>query len=416
MTTPAPQAAMVRVAIGPGYDVVIGPGVLAGLGGPALRAGLWDTSGPRADSAHGLEAGATQAKPTKAAVLVDQRLASRYAPEVAASLSAAGVESFVVPLLAAESAKTMEAAREGLVEMARHKLDRSGVVIALGGGLVGDVAGFCAAVYRRGIRFIQCPTTLLSMVDASVGGKTGVNLDIGVDETTNIQKNFVGVFHQPSVVLADTSTLDTLPMRDLRSGLAECIKHALIAGAVPGVAWPNSLAWTEELLPRVLAREPSALTQLIAKNVELKARVVEEDEREERPDGGRALLNLGHTFAHAIEPISHLRPDTTDASSPLTHGEAVALGLVAAAHASLALGLCSLAYAERVRQLVRAAGLPDRISGLPPAETLIERMSHDKKTRAGVLRVIVPHDDARASVMTPAHEALVAGWRAIALS
>lgn len=337
-----------------------------------------------------------------------------YAPRVASLLAAAGVESFVVPLLAAESAKSLDAAREALVEMARHKLDRTGIVIALGGGLVGDVAGFCAAVYRRGVRFIQCPTTLLSMVDASVGGKTGVNLDIGEEDSPDIQKNFVGVFHQPRLVLADTLTLASLPERDLRAGLAECIKHAMIAASVPGVTWPDAFMWTQQRIAGVLARDSAALTELIARNVELKARVVEGDEREERPDGGRALLNLGHTFAHAIEPILHLRPDAPDASSPLTHGEAVSLGLVAAANASLSLGKCSAEYADRVRSAVQAAGLPDRITNLPPTTTLIECMGHDKKVMSNRLRIIIPHDQGIASIITdPSRDSLEAGWDSI---
>ncbi|MFA6044685.1 MAG: 3-dehydroquinate synthase family protein [Phycisphaerales bacterium] len=414
MTNHNPQVATVRVAIGPGYDVVIGPGVLGELGTSVLREGNPGTSALRADSSHGLEARATHTKPTKAAILVDQRIATMYAPRVAASLAAAGVESFVVPLLAAESAKTLEAAREAMVEMARHKLDRSGIVIALGGGLVGDVAGFCAAVYRRGVRFVQCPTTLLSMVDASVGGKTGVNLDIGDEDSPEVQKNFVGVFHQPLLVLADTDTLATLPSRDLRAGLAECIKHAMIAASVAGIRWPDALAWTQQRIAGVMTRDGAALTELIARNVELKARVVEGDEREERADGGRALLNLGHTFAHAIEPISHLRPDGPDASSPLTHGEAVGLGLVAAANAGASLGKCSAECAARVREAVRAAGLPDRLGGLPPTNELIERMGHDKKVMSNRLRIIIPHDEGNATVITdPPRSCLEAGWNSI---
>lgn len=400
MTNQPPQAATVRVAIGPGYDVLIGPGVLGAVGAAAVRA----------------ESSNSGRSPVSGAILVDQRVASMYAPRVAASLAASGVDSFIVPLLAAESAKSLDAARDAMVQMARHKLDRSGIVVALGGGLVGDVAGFCAAVYRRGVRFIQCPTTLLGMVDASVGGKTGVNLDLGDEDSPDIHKNLVGAFHQPSCVLADTDTLASLPDRDLRAGLAECIKHALIAGAVPGVDWPDALAWTHARLPRVLARDAAATVELIARNVALKARVVEGDERETRADGGRALLNLGHTFAHAIEPLGYLRPD--HAPGPLMHGEAVALGLVAAAHAGVALGLCSTDFAARVREVVIAAGLPDAIQNLPDGPTLIQRMGHDKKVLGNQLRIIVPRLSpgglgVAEVISAPDAAALEAGWNAI---
>jgi len=227
------------------------------------------------------------------------------------------------------------------------------------------------------------------MVDAAVGGKTAVNLAMGEGSLADLKKNLIGAFHQPSVVLADVSTLTTLPPRILHSGLAECIKHGMLGhhGGDPGL-----FPWLESVLDQIMAYEPAALAELVSRNVAIKAHIVRGDEREEAEDevGGRALLNLGHTFAHAIETISHLTPDGQLKNAPLQHGEAVALGLVAACATSQALGLVDAAFLARIRELIRRAGLPTAIAGLPTPAEFIARMMHDKKVSAGRLRLIIP--------------------------
>lgn len=347
------------------YDVLIGPGLLGEIG-------------PRVAKAMGSVGQA------RAFVIHDIGLPPGLLAAASASLRAAGFTVTAAPVRAAETAKTLDTFAALLVQLAGTRHERRDPIIALGGGIIGDLAGFVAATYRRGVPVIQCPTTLLSMVDASVGGKTGVNLDVGGD----LRKNLVGAFHQPALVLADVSSLGSLPIRHLRAGLAECIKHGLISGATD----PSLLDWTLDHLDSILACDAAALTELVERNLRVKASFVADDEREEKPaaEGGRALLNLGHTFAHAIETIPHLSPTGDPADAPLHHGEAVALGLVAAAHTSSAMDLLPWADAERIKRTVEAAGLPSRIEGLPSDEAVIDAMSHDKKVASGRLRLVLP--------------------------
>jgi 3-dehydroquinate synthase len=234
--------------------------------------------------------------------------------------------------------------------------DRKSVIVALGGGVIGDIAGFAAAIYMRGIRFVQVPTTLLAQVDSSVGGKTGVNHPRG--------KNLIGAFHQPAVVISDTDTLRTLPRRELAAGLAEVIKHGLLADE-------RYFDAVERDLPRLLACDAAALSDTIAGSCRIKASVVGRDERE---SGERALLNLGHTFGHAIEALAGF--------GTWLHGEAVGCGLCLAADLSLRCGLLEAAAVGRIEAVVRAAGLPDRIAGLP-VSAAIASMRGDKKAEAG---------------------------------
>src|SRR6516165_7331300 len=236
------------------------------------------------------------------------------------------------------------------------------VILALGGGVVGDLAGFAAACYQRGVDFVQLPTTLLAQVDSAVGGKTGVNHAGG--------KNLIGAFHQPVLVVADTATLGTLPARELRAGLAEVIKYGLIAD-------PALFAWLEDHLAELLAGDPAALAHIIRRSCEIKAAVVGRDEREQ---GERALLNLGHTFGHAIESATAYRQ--------WLHGEAVGAGLVMAASMSAACGYLDAAQAERVRRLVERAALPTHIAAVAPAAAL-QQMRIDKKVLGGRLRLVL---------------------------
>jgi 3-dehydroquinate synthase len=261
-----------------------------------------------------------------------------------------------------EQHKTLDNVARVLDVMVANRFGRDSIVIALGGGVVGDLAGFAAACYQRGVAFAQVPTTLLSQVDSSVGGKTGVNHPGG--------KNLIGAFHQPRVVISDTATLGTLPLRELRAGLAEVIKYALVFDV-------GFLGWLEAHLDDLLRLDPLLLAQAIHRCCELKAQVVLRDEHEH---GERALLNLGHTFGHAIE--------TATGYSEWLHGEAVAAGMVIAADMSARIGLLPKGDVQRVRDLLQRAGLatpPPRIG----VDRAMQLMSVDKKVKAGRIRLVL---------------------------
>src|SRR5207237_6855526 len=240
--------------------------------------------------------------------------------------------------------------------------DRKTILFALGGGVVGDIAGFAAACYMRGVPFVQIPTTLLAQVDSSVGGKTAINHPLG--------KNMIGAFHQPLLVLADMETLDTLPQRELRSGLAEVIKHGLIRDAA-------FFDWLEANLDRLLERDPQALGQAVVRSIAIKAEIVGRDERER---GLRALLNFGHTFGHAIE--------TGLGYGAWLHGEAVPAGMVRAADLSRQLGYLSEADSARIRSLFERAGLPTAVRGISPAR-MRQLMRLDKKAKDGRVHFVL---------------------------
>jgi len=388
----------VRVDLGPdtrdrGYDIVIGDGVLGELG-PRL-----------ADEVRG----------RNALIIADANLPGEVTDSARDSLAAAGFRVHTTSIAPTESNKTIDTVSRLVHQMTDLRLERRDPVIALGGGIVGDVAGFAGATYRRGVPVVQCPTTLLAMVDASVGGKTGVNIILGSD----LKKNMVGAFWQPSLVLADVATLRSLPRRHIRSGMAECLKHGLIAASTPG--WGDRPAdelfqWTSSALLKIRMGDLELAAELIGRNVAIKAAVVRGDEREEAPDhdGGRALLNLGHTFGHVLESIPSISPDGEPDHAPLTHGEAVALGLVCAAETSHALGTLSADDVRTVRIGVERLGILSRIVGLPPAETLAARMRDDKKVQSGRVRVIVPVAVGRARIAdAPPEQAVLAGWNAI---
>ena len=290
-------------------------------------------------------------------------------PGVAAALGgfAAELAQLMPVLVTARDGETAKSSAEIVRAwefLATHGVARDGAVFALGGGVVGDLAGFAAASYQRGVDFYQIPTTLLAMVDSSVGGKTGINLAAG--------KNLVGHFHQPTAVFADTDLLATLPAREFAAGLAEVIKHGIIADAAlfGQLERHSPLTWEHPLLPG-----------LIRRCVEIKAAVVAGDERETSAQGGRALLNLGHTFGHAIE--------ATAGYGTYLHGEAVAIGLVMAAHLAAELGHCTGAEAGRVAALLRAHGLPTALRAPLPPDALLAAMRRDKKVRGGRLRFVL---------------------------
>lgn len=262
-----------------------------------------------------------------------------------------------------EAHKTLASAERVFEALAAFRASRDATVIALGGGVVGDLAGFAAACWMRGVAYVQVPTTLLAMVDSSIGGKTAVNLAAG--------KNLIGAFHQPRAVLIDTDTLATLPGRELRAGLAEVVKYGAIGD-------PEFFAWMEARAAALLAREPGALGHAIATSCRHKAGIVMRDERE---DGERALLNFGHTFGHAIESAT--------AYTALRHGEAVAIGMACAAALSTRLGMARAGDADRLVALLQAMGLPTEIpADLDPA-VLLDHMRLDKKAAGGRLRLIL---------------------------
>jgi 3-dehydroquinate synthase len=278
-----------------------------------------------------------------------------------------------------ESAKDLQTVAQVIDALIKARADRGSVVVALGGGVVGDVAGFAAAVFMRGVRVVQVPTTLLAQVDSSVGGKTGVNHPSG--------KNLIGAFHQPSVVVSDPSVLRSLPPRELSAGLAEVLKHGLLADH-------DYFERTVRDLPALLALDEEVLANAIARSCQIKACIVGRDERE---SGERALLNLGHTFGHAIEALTGF--------GLWLHGEAVGCGLCLAGDLSSRLGLIGSDDVKRIEEAVQLARLPARIEGLSMTAAL-EAMRGDKKTHAGRIRFIVLERIGRA-IQTEAPEALV---------
>jgi len=318
------------------YDVTIQPGLLRGAGR------------------------AIQVR--KAAVITDSNVASLHAPTLIDSLKSAGIESILVTLPAGEQHKTLAALLPAYDQILGSGFERSNGVIALGGGVVGDMAGFVAATILRGVPFVQIPTTLLAMVDASVGGKTGVDHARG--------KNLIGAFHQPIAVLIDPEVLKTLPPRELQNGLAECIKHEIIRDA-------DGFVSLEKNIDRALALDIEYLTELIAHNVAIKTKVVAADPFEK---GERAHLNFGHTFGHAIEAASNFS---------YSHGESVALGMCAAAHAAVELMMLDDASRKRIVELIRRAQLPTGGMKLP-ADHVIQAMASDKKRASSRLRFVLP--------------------------
>jgi 3-dehydroquinate synthase len=322
------------------YTIRVEPGIIARAG--TLLAGLQRTS--------------------KVAILTDDIVGPLHLAKLVESLKSAGIEPIVATIPAGEQHKTIITLLPVYDKFLGAKIERSTPVIALGGGVIGDMAGFVAATVLRGVPFAQVPTTLLAMVDASVGGKTGVDHATG--------KNLIGAFHQPIAVIIDPQVLTTLPPRELRGGLAECIKHEIIRDA-------EGFARLEANIHRAISLDLEYLTNLIAHNVAIKARVVEADPFEK---GERAHLNFGHTFGHAIEGVSKFS---------YSHGESVALGMTAACDAAVRLGMLPDADRRRIVNVIAKAGLPT--SGLKLAtKDVVEAMTFDKKVRSGKVRFVLP--------------------------
>lgn len=316
-------------------------------------------------------------KQKKVVVVTNTTVAPLYLETIQSALESAGVSLLPVILPDGEQFKTWETLNLVFDALLGARCERGTTLVALGGGVIGDMGGFAAACYQRGMPFIQVPTTLLSQVDSSVGGKTAINHPLG--------KNMIGAFYQPKLVLADISTLNTLPERELKAGLAEVIKYGLIRDL-------DFYVWLEENLEKLLARDPAALTYAIHRSCANKAEVVAADEKE---TGERALLNLGHTFGHAIE--------TGMGYGKWLHGEAIAAGTLIAAELSRQLGWLDESALERIERIFVRAGLPVFGPKLGVARYL-ELMSHDKKVQDGKLRLVLLREIGKAVVSDQASD------------
>jgi 3-dehydroquinate synthase len=349
LTTAPPRAGdpiVVNVALGErSYDILIGRGQLATLGSriAALRPGA------------------------RVAIVTDETVARHHLAATEAALADAGVGATCVTVPPGESSKSFAVLERVCEALIGARIERADLVVALGGGVIGDLAGFAAAIVRRGLDYVQVPTTLLAQVDSSVGGKTAIDSRQG--------KNLVGAFHQPVLVVADSALLDTLSAREFRAGYAEVAKYGLIADA-------GFFAWLEASWRELFAGGP-AREHAVAVSCRMKAAIVGRDERE---NGERALLNLGHTFGHALEAAAGF-------SDRLLHGEAIALGMVLAFAFSARRGLLPAAEAERVERHLAAVGLPTRVAmvpgGVPDADRLMELIAQDKKVKRGKLTFIL---------------------------
>jgi 3-dehydroquinate synthase len=359
-----------RVAVGLGdraYEVAIGHGLLD-------EAGAWI---------------APFARRKRVAVISDETVWGLHGLRLTAALGAAGLTASPIVIPPGEQTKSFAGLADVTDRLLALNLDRGDLIVAFGGGVVGDLAGFAAAIYKRGIDFVQIPTTLLAQVDSSVGGKTAIDVPAG--------KNLVGAFHQPRLVVADLDVLSTLPEREMRAGYAEVIKYGLLGDF-------GFFEWLEANTGKVLAREPEALSHAVARSVEMKAEIVAEDETEQ---GRRALLNLGHTFGHALEA-------ETGFGASLLHGEAVAAGQAIALRFSAAQGLCPSQDAARAERAIAKAGLPTRLSEIPGhpfgAERLVAHMAQDKKAEGGRLTFILSHGIGRAFVARAVDAGVVADF------
>ncbi len=297
----------------------------------------------------------------RALVVSNDRVAGLYLEPLLAGLHGRQVDALVLP--DGERYKTLESAERIWTHLLSHRHGRDTTLIALGGGVIGDLTGFAAACYQRGVDFVQVPTTLLAQVDSSVGGKTGVNHPLG--------KNMIGAFHQPQLVVADTATLESLPAREFAAGMAEVIKYGLIRDA-------GFFAWIEQHLEQLLARDADAVAEAVRRSCEHKAQVVARDEREA---GERALLNLGHTFGHAIE--------TETGYSEWLHGEAVAMGTMMAADLSVRLGWCPENQLAKIAAVFAAFGLPTAAPKELGTDALLDAMRVDKKVAGGEMRLVL---------------------------
>ena len=343
------------------YEVRIGPGLIAGAGEHFIR---------------------LLNRPS-VTVLTDQTVAALHLDMLEDGLSASGIAMTALALPPGEATKSWAPLEQSVSWLLDQKVERGDVIVAFGGGVIGDLAGFAAAILRRGVRFVQIPTTLLAQVDSSVGGKTGINATQG--------KNLIGAFHQPSLVLADVDVLGTLTARDFLAGYGEVVKYGLLGNA-------HFFEWLETNGPVLAAGDLAARIEAVRRSVQMKADIVARDETEQ---GDRALLNLGHTFGHALEAA-------TGYSDRLLHGEGVAIGCALAFELSARLGLCSQECPSRVRAHLKDMGMKTDLSDipgeLPDAQRLLDLMAQDKKVVQGQLRFILARDIGEAFVTSDVAE------------
>lgn len=351
---------------GRAYDVRIGPGLIAQAGA---------------------EIAPLLSRP-KLAILTDETVAALHLDALTAGLAAEGITSTSLALPAGEATKSWGPLEQSVSWLLDQQIERGDVVVAFGGGVIGDLAGFAAAILRRGVRFVQIPTSLLAQVDSSVGGKTGINAAQG--------KNLIGAFHQPSLVLADTDVLGTLTPRDFLAGYGEVVKYGLLGDAA-------FFAWLEAQGPALAAGDMAARVEAVRWSVQMKADIVTRDETEQ---GDRALLNLGHTFGHALEAA-------TGYSDRLLHGEGVAIGCALAFELSARMGLCSQEDPSRVRAHLKDMGmktdLADIPGDLPDADALVQLMAQDKKVVRGTLRFILTRGIGKAFITSDVPGEMVRG-------
>ena len=337
------SATIVRVNLAKrSYDIAIGRGLLAACGSFVKE---------RLPSRHAI-------------IITDENVRVPHADAVASAFTAAGIRCDLVIVPAGEPSKSLAEAERLWNRLVELRADRQSAIVAVGGGVVGDLAGFVAATFARGLAFVQIPTTIVAQVDSSVGGKVGINLPLA--------KNMVGAFWQPAGVLIDTAVLDTLPEREYLSGMAEVVKYGVILDA-------DFFAYLEQHTAAIRQRQADVLAHIIERSCRLKGQVVEQDERE--ITGLRAILNYGHTFAHAIETVAGY--------GQYLHGEAVAIGMVHAAELALRLGRIDSSLTKRQQQLLAALGLPLQAAGLDPA-ALLAAMERDKKAEQGRLKFVLP--------------------------
>jgi len=341
MTPMTGQRILVRLAER-SYEILLEPGSSRALGDRLKR--LIDTA--------------------KVGIVTDRHVARHYLKPTVDSLKQAGFDPVAIVLPPGERTKTLATITRILDVLAAHKFERRSLVLALGGGVIGDLAGFAASIYLRGIPYVQVPTTLVAQVDSSVGGKTGVDHRLG--------KNLIGAFHQPKAVIIDPFLLHTLPRREWVAGLAEVIKYGIIADEA-------LFSFLEASMPELLKLEGQAVMRAVARSCEIKAEVVAADERE---SDRRRILNYGHTIGHALESVGGYRR--------LIHGEAVGIGLVAEADLAVHLGICGSDVSARIRRVVQAAGLPDRLPPRTSFAAMWGAMQHDKKVIGGTVIGVWP--------------------------
>ncbi len=354
------------------YKITIAPGALEKLGGVVAGVG----------------------RPTSVAVVTNQAIARHYCEAALNALRSANLEARLILVPSGERFKTLNTVKKIYDSLLEMRIDRRGALVALGGGVIGDIVGFAAATYLRGIDFFQVPTTLLAQVDASVGGKTGVDLPQG--------KNLVGAFHQPRAVIIDTLTLKTLPARELRSGLAEVVKHGIIYDQ-------EFFEFLDANAGRLLARQDDVLLEAIKRSVEIKRDVVEKDERE---SGIRAILNYGHTIGHAIEVLSGY--------GKYRHGEASSIGMVTEAFLAEIEGIAPAGMAPRVAGTLSKMRLPVEMDRNPDTDAMIRAIELDKKALGGEVRFALPTQLGKCTVLAvsrdkvaraiEAHAAWARGW------